>query len=90
MYGANLSDGDVRKNYQSVNDVASSEPQVEMLKDDEITNRPKGLPFRQEPFLIAIMYPRTQSPAQRMQYLLEIVREDIVYRETFGVKEVGA
>lgn len=54
------------------------------------TEQPKGLSFRWRPFFIAIMYPRTHSPAQRLAYLLEIVREDLEQREAFGVKEVGA
>ena len=48
----------------------------------------KGLLFREKPLVAAILFPKLSEAVREILYS-EILREDAMHREAFGIEEVG-
>ena len=62
----------------------------EDILDNTDSSTPKrvGLLFREKPLVAAILFPKLSEAVREILYS-EILREDAMHREAFGIKEVG-
>lgn len=49
----------------------------------------KGMLFREYPLITTLLYMRQPTEAMRLALLLELLRDELRYNVTFGIKEVG-